>query len=116
VGQRNGTVGFEVPTEVTTRVVRKTPTFRRNISPPSSGLMIKPNKKSSMNIQQAVSLAACFFLVSSLTYSYILKREAANSTESLVPISQTAKSYNPEIYAPRKCTVLENLIRGTESF
>jgi hypothetical protein len=90
--QGNETVECEVPREVTT--IPKTPTFRRDISSPFLGKKNNSNNKLSRNRQQA-GLPTASFWFSSLAYSYILKMEAADSTESLVHIFSNCKELQP---------------------
>jgi hypothetical protein len=61
------------------------PTFRRNMSSPSSGSKNKPSRKA--------LLAVCFTLVSCLAYSSTLKMEVACFSETLVDSQQTIRRY-----------------------
>jgi hypothetical protein len=62
------------------------PTFRSNISPPTSGSKIEPSKKPAL-------LTACFMLVPCLAYSSTLKINAMFSFETSVDFYSTTLRY-----------------------
>jgi hypothetical protein len=66
--------------------VESQPTFRWNISPPSSETTVKAE----------LCLSPAFTLVSCSAYSSILKMEAISSTEMSVDFQRTARRYIPE--------------------
>jgi hypothetical protein len=71
--------------------IKSQPTFRRNISPPSSGSKNKPSKKPAWKL-----VASTTTLVSCSPYSLTLKMEAICSSETLVDFQQTTFHYIPE--------------------
>jgi hypothetical protein len=72
--------------------VESQPTFRRNISPPSSGSKNKPSK----NPEPELCLPLAFTLVSFSAYFSILKMEAICSSETSVDFQRTSQRYIPE--------------------
>jgi hypothetical protein len=76
------------------------PTFRKNISPPSSGSKNKPSKKEAWEL----CLPFSFTLVSCSAYFSSLKMEATRSSETLVDFQRTTWRYVPD-YSTLHCFV-----------
>jgi hypothetical protein len=75
-------VGFVLKRCTTVKSIESQLKFRRNISPPFSGLPYNPSKITSM--KHATLLAASFMLVSCLVYSSTLKMETTYFSERLL--------------------------------
>jgi hypothetical protein len=75
--------------------VESQPTFRRNISPPSSGSKNKQRKKPA-----ELCLPPAFTLVSCSAYFLTLKMEATCSSETSVDFQRTTRRFIPDDTTP----------------
>jgi hypothetical protein len=76
--------------------VENQPTFRRNMSPPSSGSNEQSEKQACNWVANRSQRSTCLILVSRLAYSPILMLEAIYSSETSVDFQRTTHRYIPD--------------------